>query len=460
MDNVFKLVEFREENDGQKKSVDVIPSSWIAYDKNTDGLMAKFMPPPYDEENSALLHSLIECCAPAPEDWPAYAVTVRGRARTYQEGLKKLRILDQKDHAFSTDDEYSSSDKARMAMESYKTGERVSNSLWEVPELTDENLNLISETFELATSETVSKTKEKESTKKIKVVQNKIIPESFTSTQIRHESTPPLMLFNDMVSVINDCNLLKVSETLEPAAASETVSKRKEKESTKKIKVVQNKIIPESFTKTQTRQESTPPLMLFDDMVSVMKDGASLEDIKAAVTKGFYAQSLHLAQISTQLEELKIMCTETVANKMSELPNFSSPTKKHNLILPLKNMQDFMDFEAKLLADEKFRNDIIASMWRIASISVPMQQTVRDIFKKFISRDIVVQFTAVKNTGRKQVLSKTKFFSCVQDVVIAKFASDEKKSVSVKDFEQAVGRVINNAKDWDGNRAIRQKNSQ
>ncbi|XP_043266989.1 uncharacterized protein [Venturia canescens] len=392
MDNVFKLVEFREENDGQKKSVDVIPSSWIAYDKNTDGLMAKFMPPPYDEENSALLHSLIECCAPAPEDWPAYAVTVRGRARTYQEGLKKLRILDQKDHAFSTDDEYSSSDKARMAMESYKTGERVSNSLWEVPELTDENLNLISETFELATSETVSKTKEKESTKK--------------------------------------------------------------------IKVVQNKIIPESFTKTQTRQESTPPLMLFDDMVSVMKDGASLEDIKAAVTKGFYAQSLHLAQISTQLEELKIMCTETVANKMSELPNFSSPTKKHNLILPLKNMQDFMDFEAKLLADEKFRNDIIASMWRIASISVPMQQTVRDIFKKFISRDIVVQFTAVKNTGRKQVLSKTKFFSCVQDVVIAKFASDEKKSVSVKDFEQAVGRVINNAKDWDGNRAIRQKNSQ
>ncbi|XP_043283680.1 uncharacterized protein [Venturia canescens] len=434
MDNVFKLVEFREENDGQKKSVDVIPSSWIAYDKNTDGLMAKFMPPPYDEENSALLHSLIECCAPAPEDWPAYAVTVRGRARTYQEGLKKLRILDQKDHAFSTDDEYSSSDKARMAMESYKTGERVSNSLWEVPELTDENLNLM--------------------------VQNKIIPESFTSTQIRHESTPPLMLFNDMVSVINDCNLLKVSETLEPAAASETVSKRKEKESTKKIKVVQNKIIPESFTKTQTRQESTPPLMLFDDMVSVMKDGASLEDIKAAVTKGFYAQSLHLAQISTQLEELKIMCTETVANKMSELPNFSSPTKKHNLILPLKNMQDFMDFEAKLLADEKFRNDIIASMWRIASISVPMQQTVRDIFKKFISRDIVVQFTAVKNTGRKQVLSKTKFFSCVQDVVIAKFASDEKKSVSVKDFEQAVGRVINNAKDWDGNRAIRQKNSQ
>lgn len=53
-------------------------------------------------------------------------------------------------------------------------------------------------------------------------------------------------------------------------------------------------------------------------------------------------------------------------------------------------------------------------MWRIASICVPMQQTVRDIFKKFISRDIVVQFTAVKNTGKKQVLCKTKFYSCVQ----------------------------------------------
>lgn len=29
--------------------------------------------------------------------------------------------------------------------------------------------------------------------------------------------------------------------------------------------------------------------------------------------------------------------------------------------------------------------------------------------------------------------------------------------VSTKDFEQAVGKVINNAKDWEGNRAMRKR---
>lgn len=56
----------------------------------------------------------------------------------------------------------------------------------------------------------------------------------------------------------------------------------------------------------------------------------------------------------------------------------------------------------------------MASMGRIASNCAPMLQTARDIIKKFLSRDVVLQFTAVKNTGKKFVLSKTQFFSCVQ----------------------------------------------
>lgn len=58
----------------------MIPSNWIEYDSSAEELVARFMPPPYDDENSALLHSLIEYAAPAPETWPTYRITIRGAA--------------------------------------------------------------------------------------------------------------------------------------------------------------------------------------------------------------------------------------------------------------------------------------------------------------------------------------------------------------------------------------------
>jgi len=75
----YKLIEFTEESKDRKKSVDVVPSSWMFYNNST-GLMTKFMPLPYTEQNLAHLHSLMKFEAPAPESWPDYLVNVRGEA--------------------------------------------------------------------------------------------------------------------------------------------------------------------------------------------------------------------------------------------------------------------------------------------------------------------------------------------------------------------------------------------
>lgn len=79
MDETYKLVEFADEIKDGIKSIDVVPSSWIFYDGKT-GLMTKFMPQPYNEENLAYLHSLVQLKAPALESWPNYTVDVRGEA--------------------------------------------------------------------------------------------------------------------------------------------------------------------------------------------------------------------------------------------------------------------------------------------------------------------------------------------------------------------------------------------
>lgn len=76
----YKLIELTKESRNKQRSVDFVPRSWIKYDQDIGTLVTKFMPPPYDGENAALLHSLIECRAPAPENWPEFPIDIRGEA--------------------------------------------------------------------------------------------------------------------------------------------------------------------------------------------------------------------------------------------------------------------------------------------------------------------------------------------------------------------------------------------
>lgn len=75
---VYQLVEFVSRK--KQKCIDVVPSEWVSFDRTKSTLVAKFMPPPYNEENNDLLYGLIKKRASAPEDWPTYSVKIRGQA--------------------------------------------------------------------------------------------------------------------------------------------------------------------------------------------------------------------------------------------------------------------------------------------------------------------------------------------------------------------------------------------
>lgn len=79
----YQLIEFISRGPKKMKSIDIVPSNWIWYDPKKGKLVCKFMPPPYDAENNALLHSLIKTNANAPESWSVYPVKIIGRASEY-----------------------------------------------------------------------------------------------------------------------------------------------------------------------------------------------------------------------------------------------------------------------------------------------------------------------------------------------------------------------------------------
>ncbi|KAH0539855.1 hypothetical protein KQX54_009166 [Cotesia glomerata] len=101
----YQLILFLD--DSLTKSIDIVPSSWLSYDKITDSTYCKFMPAPYDLQKFKTLQNMVMKCAGLLSSWPEYLVDIRGRANTYEEAEKRLEILEKNPYAYTTDNEKS-----------------------------------------------------------------------------------------------------------------------------------------------------------------------------------------------------------------------------------------------------------------------------------------------------------------------------------------------------------------
>ena len=78
----FLLFEFlnEEEPDEQRiKEID-FARSWIFCDEDQKNTVTVFIPPPYNGEKCKLLHDLVKSESSPPDDWPTYAITIKGHA--------------------------------------------------------------------------------------------------------------------------------------------------------------------------------------------------------------------------------------------------------------------------------------------------------------------------------------------------------------------------------------------
>lgn len=77
----YQLVQFIKKGPKSgKKEIDVVPSKWISWDQKRHRLTTKFMPGPYNEDDTKLLHDFVKHCLDAPESWPTYTVMIVGEA--------------------------------------------------------------------------------------------------------------------------------------------------------------------------------------------------------------------------------------------------------------------------------------------------------------------------------------------------------------------------------------------
>lgn len=77
----FHLVEFITRGPKKPiKQIDIVPSSWISFNKLKGKLECQFLPPPYTKKSTEFLHDLVSRCQDVPSDWPYFTVDVKGVA--------------------------------------------------------------------------------------------------------------------------------------------------------------------------------------------------------------------------------------------------------------------------------------------------------------------------------------------------------------------------------------------
>ena len=78
---------------------------------------------------------------------------------------------------------------------------------------------------------------------------------------------------------------------------------------------------------------------------------------------------------------------------------------------------------------------------------------IRELFRVFFTRISLSPFTGQRGSTRTDVFANTTFYKCVEE----SFYEAHKKTIPAKTILQCVYNVISASRDWDGGRAIREK---
>lgn len=226
-------------------------------------------------------------------------------------------------------------------------------------------------------------------------------------------------------------------------------------------------------------------------------------------------------RIKNDVSAIKDLLTEVLEN----VPGITHLTfhDKYPLDIPFKTVPAFRDFDAKLSDDKELRKEFVSfgesnSWWtkrvvvcilnknlffQIQSLqmainsSESLSKIIVNILKKWLSKDVAMEFTAVKVIGEKIVMKDTRFCKCLLSkssffrflkhqlisryfpwiitllfnnifhflfqwddirffLILAeafeiKMAADPKMAVlSEKTFFEKLGAVLGNARDWEG----------
>lgn len=185
---------------------------------------------------------------------------------------------------------------------------------------------------------------------------------------------------------------------------------------------------------------------------------------KLAATNGKLADAIvRMEVIEESITELQKYIDSDIAedrNSNDEEQNVETTRQRNESItLPIATLDKFNEFEQKISQDNSYRRKIILRLLRMVDDNIGITRNIGCIMRAYFERAVALQFTSVKKIGEKIVFIQTNFFHCLSEVLTKKFSSSQSCPLSEDKIKKSLQSVINNVKDWDGQRCIRMNKS-
>ncbi|XP_046419443.1 uncharacterized protein LOC124179257 isoform X1 [Neodiprion fabricii] len=426
----FQLVEFDPPNRKQKRgTIECVPSTWISYNPSTGRCQCKFMPPPYSVEDSELLCWLVKEQSPLQESWPVYPITLKGHATTYDDAMKRLKVLADKKFVY-TEDGTLPEKKSEAAKKAYqrikvKGDKAIAEKLMQVQPINtsrnDDYASNVDSSFETSDPiPCINSIKAKKKNTKLKYM-----------TETDNESTA-------------DEN----SNVIKPRKKPKQKSKQEHASSTGKNHVQE---IERKLSKRSSREVSK-------STKNVPKENSSeLNQRDCDILSGL---RYDVQMLTKAIDKLKAIVEKSALAMDAHGANVQSFTTQYDLNLPVTTLKDFDAFDEKLKADKKFRKEFTSTLHFVFDHNATLPKNVTALLKKNISRDVALNFNAVKAGMDKRIFKETQLCGILLDVLLLKYKEGAQGSmthVTEKSVYRELGNCLSNAVDWDGDRKSRLK---
>ncbi|XP_043485176.1 uncharacterized protein LOC122513014 [Leptopilina heterotoma] len=474
----FQLIEFITRGPKTNRSTDIVPSFWVEFNKKNGKLFTKFLPPPYTADATAVLEHYVRARLQPMDSWNSYNIKLIGQSRTYEEGIKKLKLLRNDDTCvYSAGTDFcNASQKAEYITQKFKERSLQQN----FPPIPAPKLCLtrpsaydssgMKEKIQSAIKDRKKSSKTKSKGKSLKLqnhIKEKILTSSLSSLSsdsdnswekkelkeksrkrkrpVEHENSSKVRKIIDGDELSN-LNNEKVSNIEDPLRIQQDYDNYSNYDLHMNVRN-----LPSGSDMNDSKSELNDSSVIKN--ISYLKSNKTVDKDMKYLLSSLKGYGILLQEISNRLDSQEAILRTLSREK--GLPTVNSMTCDLGLNLPFNDIVEFTEFNTKL-EDQKFREDFITSLHFLLDTGGNVSKSVLNILKKLFTRDFACKFTNIKQMPKKYTLNKFKIHQCIKGAIMRTQNENGSAIANEKKIVDAIGNVLAGVRDWDGGRKERE----
>ncbi|KAJ8669123.1 hypothetical protein QAD02_000382 [Eretmocerus hayati] len=141
---------------------------------------------------------------------------------------------------------------------------------------------------------------------------------------------------------------------------------------------------------------------------------------------------------------------KVLLNDLVNRSGFQDFKEKHDIDIPIKDVDEFLQFNNKLMSDQSLKRDLCEEFKTCLDKHLSITRTFVGIMKKFMSKDVALKFTAVRESrdGKKIPFQQLEFCKCMYGFIRARRMMTMKIATNDGELRQALSEVFTNVKKW------------